>query len=130
MVQLTESVVDILRRCGPGVLPARKLRRELLRSRPARTLGPVKLRRLVAQSGDRLRLLEVALDPLDNQRGLVLVDSWVVLMDPEDAPDRSDLALAVWQTLSAMAGEIDMASRVQVCRWAIKVEEARRLTAP
>ena len=130
MVRLTECVVDILRRCGPGVLPARKLRAELLRQRPAITLHPNKLRRMVEQSGERLRLLEVELDPLDGGRSTVPVESWVVLMAPEDAPGGSGLAVALWHGLSALAREVDTASRVDLCRWAIKAEGARRLTAP
>lgn len=130
MVRLTECVVDILRRCGPGVLPARKLRAELLRHRPAIALHRDKLRRLVEQSRERLRLLEVELDPLDAGRGSVPVESWVVLMAPEDAPDSSGLAVALWQSLSALAMEVDTTSRVDLCRWAIKAEGARRLTAP
>ena len=130
MVQLTECVVDILRRCGPGVLPARQLRAELLRRRPAIALNMDKLRRLVEQSGNRLRLLEVELDALDDRRGTALVDGWVVLTAPEDAPDRSRLAVSLWQSLSALAMEVDTMSRVHVCRWAIKAEEARRLTMP
>ncbi len=130
MVQLTECVVDILRRCGPGVLSERKLRAELLRRRPAIALHPDKLRHLVDQSGDRLRLLEVKLDSLGNRRGGVLVDSWVVLTSPEDEPDSSGLATALWHGLSALAMDVDTTSRVALSRWAIKAEEARRLTAP
>lgn len=130
MVRLTECVVDILRRCGPGVLPARKLRAELLRQRPAIALHPNKLRRVVEGSGERLRLLEVELDPLDAGRNTVPVESWVVLMAPEDAPGGSGLAVALWHSLSALAREVDTASRVDLCRWAIKAEGARRLTAP
>ena len=130
MVQLTECVVDILRRCGPGILPARQLRAELLRRRPAIALNLDKLRRVVEQSGNRLLLLEVELDALDDRRGTVPVDSWVVLTAPEDAPDRSRLAVSLWQSLSGLAMEVDTMSRVHVCRWAIKAEEARRLTTP
>ena len=130
MVQLTECVVDILRRCGPGVMSERGLGAELLRRRPAIALGADKLRHLVAQSGDRLRLIEVRLDSLDNRRGGVLVDSWVLLTSPEDAPDGSGLAAALWRSLSALAADVDATSRVQLSRWAIKAEEARRLIAP
>ena len=130
MVQLTECVVDLLRRCGPGVLPARQLRAELLRRRPAIALNMDKLRQLVEQSGNRLLLLEVELDALDDGRGTVPVDSWVVLTAQEDAPDRSTLAVSLWQSLSALAMDVDTMSRVHVCRWAIKAEEARRLTTP
>lgn len=130
MVQLTECVVDILRRCGPGVLSERRLGAELLRRRPAIALPPDKLRRLVDGSGDRLRLVEVKLDSLDNRRGGVPVGSWVVLTDPEDAPDSSGLATALWRSLSALAMDLDTTSRVNLSRWAIKAEEARRITAP
>lgn len=130
MVRLTECVVDILRRCGPGVLPARKLRAELLRRRPAIALHPDKLRRVVERSRERLRLLEVELDSLDAGAGGAPVESWAVLMAPEDAPAGSGLAVALWQSLSALARDVDTTSRVELCRWAIKAEEARRLTAP
>lgn len=130
MVQLTECVVDIVRRCGPGVLPERHLRAELLRRRPAIALPPDKLRHLVDQSGNRLRLLEVKLDSPHNRRSAVLLDSWVVLTDPEDAPDSSGLAAVLWRSLSALALDVDTTSRVELCRWAITAEEARRLTAP
>lgn len=128
MLKLTDCIVDILRRCGPGVLPARKLREELLRRRPAIALNPDKLQRVVEGSGDRLRLLEVELDALDHRRGAVPVDSWVVLMSEEDAPDSSILATSLWQSLCALARDVDKTSRVEVCRWAIKAEEAHRLT--
>lgn len=130
MVHLTECVVDILRRCGPGVLSERRLAAELLRRRPAVPLPPDKLRRLVDQSGDRLQLLEVKLDSLDNRRSGEVLDSWVVLTDPEDAPDGSGLAAALWRSLSGLALEVDSTSRIQLSRWAIKAEEARRITAP
>ena len=70
------------------------------------------------------------MDALDDRRGTALVDGWVVLTAPEDAPDRSGLAVSLWQSLSALAMEVDTMSRVHVCRWAIKAEEARRLTMP
>lgn len=130
MAQLTECVVDILRRCGPGVLPARKLRAELLHRRPAIALDPQKLRRLAERSGNRLQLLEVHLDPLHNRRSTALVEGWVILTASEDAPDSSPLAASLWRSLSALAAEVDTTSRIDLCRWAIKAEEARRLTAP
>lgn len=130
MEKLTERVVDILRRCGPGVLPVRALRAELLRHRPAVAVSPDKLRLLVQRSGHRLRMLGVALDAIDpGQRGAQL-GSWVVLTAPEDAPDSSVLAYSLWQSLAALALEVDVTSRVQVCRWAIKAEEARRIVSP
>jgi len=130
MLKLTDCIVDIVRRCGPGVLPARKLREELLHRRPAIALSPDKLQRVVEQSHGRLLLLEVELDALEHRRGTVPVESWVVLMSAEDAPDSSLLAASLWQSLSALAREVDTTSRIQVCRWAIKAEEAHRLTHP
>ena len=130
MLKLADCVVDIVRRCGPGVLPARKLTEELLRRRPAIALNPDKLQRVVERSNDRLRLLKVELDAPEHRRGPVPVESWVILMSAEDAPDSSILAASLWQSLSALARDVDTTSRVQVCRWAIKAEEARRLTHP
>ncbi|MDE2875164.1 MAG: hypothetical protein OXU69_06785 [Gemmatimonadota bacterium] len=130
MTQLTECVVDILRRHGPGVLPARELAAELLRRRPVIALNADKLRRLVEQSGNRLRLFEVALDTLDDGRDPVPVESWVVLTAASDAPDSSILTASLWHSLSALALDIDPESRVQVCRWVIGAEEARRLAGP
>lgn len=88
------------------------------------------LRRVVEQSGNRLLLLEVKLDSLDDRQVTVPVESWVVLTAPEDAPDRSRLVSSLWQSLSALALDADSASRVHVCRWALKAEEALRLTSP
>ena len=130
MEKLTERAVDILRRCGPGVLPVRELRAELLRHRPAVAVSPDKLRLLVQQSEHRLRMLEVALDAIDPRRRGVPLGSWVVLTAPEDAPDSSVLAYSLWHSLAALALEVDVTSRVQVCRWAIKAEEARRILSP
>ncbi len=130
MTQLTEYVVDILRRNGPGILPTSELRAELLRRRPVVALSPGKLRRVVAHSGDRLLLLDVNLDALDGGRDAEPVESWVVLTASRDAPDGSILAATLWHSLSAMAMEIDTTSRIQVCRWAIMAEAARRLLRP
>lgn len=129
MINLTECVVDILRRCGPGALPQRELRAELLRRRPPIALEMDKLRLLADQSGDRLRLLEVELDALDN-RGGVPMEAWLVLTSPDDAPDSSTLCASLWQSLSALAVAVEKTSRVEVCRWAVKAEEARRITHP
>ena len=77
-----------------------------------------------------MRLLKVELDALDHRRGPVPVESWVVLMSAEDAPDSSTLVASLWQSLSTLARDVDTTSRLQVCRWAIKAEKAHRLTQP
>ncbi len=125
----TECVVDLLRRCGPGLLSVRQLRAELLRRRPAIALSVEKLRRLAGESQDRLRFLQVKLDRLEEGADPPLLESWVVLADPGDAPDRPRLARTLWESLAALALDLDPSSRVEVCRWAIKAEQARRLGA-
>lgn len=125
----TECVVDILRRCGPGVLSTRRLRAELLRRRPAIALSVEKLRRLTGESEDRLCFLQVKLDVPEENADTPLLEGWVVLADPGDAPDRPGLARTLWESLSALALGIDPSSRVEVCRWAIKAEQATRLGA-
>ena len=129
MAEKTECVVDILRRCGPGMLPVRQLRAELLRRRPAIALNIDDLRRLADESEDRVLLLQVRLDTLEDNPDRPLLDGWVILTDPGDAPDRPRLAQSLWEGLTALALEADPASRVDVCRWAIKAEQARRLSA-
>ena len=127
MAATTECVVDILRRCGPGMLPARQLLRELLHRRPAVALSMEKLRRLVQESGDRMLYLRVELDTLEENAEVPQLAGWVVLADPRDAPDRPRLDRSLWESLTALALEVDPASRLDVCRWAIKAEQARRL---
>lgn len=129
MTGTTECVVDILRRCGPGMLPARQLRTELLQHRPAIALSMEKLRRLAEESEDRVLVLQVALDTLEENADVPLLDSWVVLVDPRDAPERARLARSLWESLTALALQVDPVSRIDVCRWAIKAEQARRLAA-
>ena len=129
MAGTTECVFDILRRCGPGMLPARRLRAELLRRRPAIALSMEKLRTLVEESEERLLCLQVGLDTLEDDASVQLLTAWIVVTAPEDAPDRPQLARSLWESLTALALEVDPASRVDVCRWAIKAEHACRLGA-
>lgn len=129
MAGTTECVVDILRRCGPGMLPARQLLRELLHRRPAIALSMENLRRLVEESGDRMLYLRVELDTLEGNADAPPLESWVVLAKPRDAPDRPPLDRSLWESLTTLALEVDPASRLDVCRWAIKAEQARRLGA-
>lgn len=127
MADTTEFVVDILRRCGPGMLPARQLREELLRLRPAIALSIEKLRALVEESDDRMVCLRVELDPVEPGAKTPLLGCWVLVTAPEDAPDRTRLARFLWESLTGLALEVDPGSRVDVCRWALKAEQARRL---
>ena len=129
MAGTTECVMDILRRCGPGMLPARRLRMELLRRRPAVALSLEKLRTLAEESEGRLRVLQVELDALDENAEAPLLGCWILLTEPEDAPDRPRLARSLWESLTALALDIDPVSRVAVCRWALMAEQARTLNA-
>lgn len=129
MAGTTECAVDILRRCGPGMLPARQLLRELRHRRPAIALSMENLRRLVEESGARMLYLRVELDTLEENADAPPLDSWVVLANPRDAPDRPLLDRSLWESLATLAFEVDPASRLDVCRWAIKAEQARRLGA-
>ena len=127
MVRTTERVIDILRRTGPGVLPTRQLNRELRRQRPPIELGRETFRRMAARSGGRLLFLEVPLDTSGAEGEPHALEGWVMLMDPRDAPDHSPLAQSLWATLAALASDLDPGSRVNVCRWVIKAENARKL---
>lgn len=129
MVRTTEHVVDILRRNGPGTLSARRLRRELRRRRPAIVLTMEQLRLIVEESDDRLMLLEVTVDDPEEEVDAAPIDSWIVLMAPQDAPDQRGLARHLWQSLSALAAETDPTSRVSVSRWILKAGQAWRLCA-
>ncbi len=127
MAGTTEFVMDILRRCGPGMLPAQRLRAELLRRRPAIALSMERLRTLVEESEERLLYLQVGLDTLADGAPTPLLTSWIVVMAPEDAPDRPQLARSLWEGLAALALEVDPLSRIDVCRWVIKAEQACKL---
>ena len=129
MDRTMECVVNILRRSGPGVMPASRLRRELRWRWPPIDLTPNLLQQLSEESEGRLLLLQVALDDCEDEDRLRMLDSWLMLMDPDDAPDYSLLTRSLWESLAALAEEIDPGSRVSVCRWAIKAEHARRTCA-
>lgn len=123
MNRTTECMVDILRRSGPGALSASRLREELGRCRPPILITSDGLRLLVEEAGGRLALLEVGAD----DSGETVLDSWVVLMDPEDGPSRSWLASMLWESLAAMAEEVDLGSRTDVARWILHAEQAFRV---
>ena len=123
MVWTTECVVDILRRTGPGALPAARLSAELRRSRPPIHLNRERLELLVEESEGRVALMEVRLD--DPQR--TVLESWVFLNDPRDRPTRSALAAELWRSLAALAEGLDASSRVGVCRWILAARSAQLL---
>ena len=129
MVRTTQCVVDVLRRVGPGALPADRLGVELRRCRPAIVLTTEALRLLVEESEERLMLLQVRTDELVENEGVRPLESWIILMDPEDAPYRDGLANRLWHGLAALAAELDPTCRISVSRWMIKAERARRLCA-
>ncbi len=120
MNRTTESMVDILRRGGPGALSTNRLREELLRCRPPIVLSPDGLRLIVEESEGRLAQLEVRLDDGET------IDSWVVLMDPDDAPPGPGLVCSLWHSLAALAADLDVDSRIEVARWMLKADRAGR----
>ena len=124
MNRTTASTVDILRRSGPGALPVNRLLEELERCHPPIQITAHELRLLVDETGGRLELLEVSADDL----GETTLDSWVALMDPEDGPSRSWFASMLWESLAAMAEEVDPASRTDVARWILHAERAVRVS--
>ncbi|MYG81010.1 MAG: hypothetical protein F4187_04235 [Gemmatimonadetes bacterium] len=122
MVWTTECVVDILRRTGPGALPADRLKAELRLARPPIFLTRGRLDQLVGESEGRIALLEVKID--DAER--TALESWVVLTDPGDRPTGLALAGELWRSLSALAAELNPASRVEVSRWILQASLAER----
>lgn len=127
MVRTTENIVDIVRRHGPGALPLSWLTKELRRRRPAMKLNPSKMRRLVERAGDRMLLLEVAPDTPAGVQAMEPLDSWVVLTSAADAPSRCRLTHLLWCSLAALAEEVDPDSRVDVSRWVLQADRARRI---
>ena len=123
--RIIECAVDILRRSGPGVLHERRLRSELRRCRPSIVLTPEQLQEAVDEAEGRLLQLDVY---MDLPPGAVL-DSRVVLMDPEDAPPPPGLANSLWRSLAAMADDVDLRSRISVTRWNLQAERAEQLCA-
>lgn len=119
----TECVVDILRRSGPGALSTPLLLAELGRCRPPIVLSAEDLRLVVEESEGRLVQLDVG---IDGARAAAL-DSWVLLLRAEDGPRRSGLASLLWQSLAALAEEVQSESRVGVARWILHAERASRV---
>lgn len=123
MSRTTECVVDILRRSGPGALSTPRLQAELGRCRPPIVLSAEEIRLVVEESEGRLVQLDVG---IDGARATAL-DSWVLLLRSEDGPRRSGLASLLWQSLAALAEEVQVDSRTGVARWILHAERASRV---
>lgn len=127
MVRTTESIVDILRRCGPGALPESRLLEEMRRRRPSMRFSRAKLRSQLRAAGDRLLLLELKPDAVDDSGTVEPLDSWVVLTSASDAPDRNRVATLLWSSLAALAVEVEPTSRSSVSRWVGQAYQAQRV---
>ena len=127
MVRTTESIVEILRRCGPGVLPESRLLAELRRLKPSMRFTRTKLRSQLRAADDRFLLLELKPDTIDEVRNPEPLDSWIVLMSASDAPDRNRLATLLWSSLAALAAEVEPMSRASVSRWVGQAYRAQRV---
>ena len=126
MDDTVERIVEVLRRCGPGVLPTDRLRRELLRLHPAVVLSTEQVRNLARDSGRRLLFLPVAIEAVRVRRRARSLASWVALASPADAPLQPGIARPLWEGLATLGAEVTPDSRLEACRWAIKAEEAMR----
>ena len=126
MEDAVERIVEVLRRCGPGVLPTDRLRRELLRLHPTVVLSTVQIRNLARDSGKRLLFVEVGIEGVRMRRRARSLASWVVLTSRADAPLQPGIARPLWEGLAALGEDVTPDSRLEACRWAIKAEEAIR----
>lgn len=126
MIRTIEYVMDILRRSGPGALPATELKSEMRYAVPGAILSHTDLRRLVESASDRIQMLELNVDLPKGGTDSEPVESWLILTKIEDAPDRCAVSRRLWHSLAALAQEVDPKSRVEVVRWAMQAEEARR----
>lgn len=123
MNRTTECMVEILRRSGPGTLPIPRLQAELRRCRPPVSLSAAGIAAVVEESEGRLVQLEVGMDDVSE----TILDSWVLLMRSEDGPARGRLASMLWQSLAALADEVELDSRIGVARWILHAERASRV---
>lgn len=123
MNRTTERMVEILRRSGPGAMSVRRLQAELRRCRPPILLSIEAIRLVVEESGGRLAQLEVRVDDVAETS----LDCWVFLTRSEDGPDRERLASMLWRTLAALAEDVEADSRIEVARWILHAERARRV---
>ena len=123
MSRTTESMVEILRRSGPGALSIPRLQAELGRRRPPIALSAAAIKLLVEESEGRLVQLDVRIDDVRETS----LDSWVLLMRSEDGPPRRGLASMLWHSLAALAEEVEVDSRTGVARWIQYAERASRM---
>ena len=126
MEDTVERIVEVLRRCGPGVLPTDRLRRELLRLHPTVVLSTEQIRNLARDSGKRLLFVQVGIEAVRVSHRARSLASWVALTSPADAPLQPGFARPLWEGLAALGAEVTPYSRLEACRWAIKAEEAMR----
>ncbi len=121
--EITE-VVEILRRCPIGALPAC----EILRTRrmdPCAIHPPLtnrRLRELVLAAPDRLAWVGLSLQPVgapdaDPFPERSQYDSWVILAASEDAPETAAFGVKLWEALSTLAKPIPTGSVVEAARW-------------
>ena len=123
MSGITECMVEILRRSGPGAMSIPRLRAELRRRRPPIALSPEGIREVVEESEGRLVQLELGMNDVSGTD----LDGWVLLMRREDAPARGRLAGLLWQSLAALAEDVEVDSHVEVARWIMHAERASRV---
>ena len=123
MNRTTECMVDILRRSGPGALSLPRLQAELAKCRPRIPLSAEAIKLAVEESEGRLVQLEVGVDA----ESATALDSWVLLMRADNAPTRPGLASLLWQSLTALAEEVEVDSRIGVARWILRAERASRV---
>jgi len=126
MEDTVERIVEVLRRCGPGVLPTDRLRKELLRLHPPVVLSTEQIRNLARDSGKRLIFVQVGIEEVRVRHRARSLASWVALTSPADAPLQPGIARPLWEGLAALGAEVTPDSRLEACRWAIKAEEAVR----
>ena len=126
MEDTIERMVDVLRRCGPGVLPTERLREELMRLRPTIALSAAQIQNLARESGRRLLFVQVGVEALHADPAGRPLGSWVALAWPGDGPLQPGIARPLWESLAALGAELTPDSRIEACRWAIKAEEAMR----
>ena len=123
MNRITECMVEILRRSGPGAMAIPRLQAELKRRRPPIVLSAEAIRLVVEESEGRLAHLEVGMDDVSE----TTLDGWLLLMRSEDGPDREGLATMLWHSLAALAEDVETDSRIAVARWILHAERASRV---
>lgn len=104
-------------------MPIPRLQAELRRRRPPIRLSVEAIGLVVEESEGRLVQLEVGMDDVSG----TTLDGWVLLMWSEDGPDRDRLATMLWQSLAALAEDVEVDSRIDVARWMLHAERARRV---